>query len=292
MKKLVALTLALALLFTLGGAALATGNTSEIEVPAPTDVPYEDYDPATGNATTADDMFIDKNGKSQQETDIYVKVRATGGQIDATVPLIIVVSTDISGTTTALTPSNYGITSYSSVDLRVTNVAVTVSAPDASTNVEWVLANPTDLGFAATRWSGAAFAANDAAMNTVLNSKTSNGAKNAIALTLKGLVLDAANDLTTIQNSAATDAAANTTFKIAKINPTANDGTEIKQTLPLDLQVRTSKLNFVTYTDDTDTTRAAKGVHALKITYTIDADVSTNYKGEDIVIDHDSTHTP
>ena len=279
MKKLTAIALALALLFSLSGAALATGdtgNTSTVEIK---DDNYTKYD-GSSNATSADDMFQDVNGASQQETDVYVKVRATGGQIDATVPLIIVVSTDLSGTTKALTPQNYAIKSYSGVDLRVTNIGVTVSAPDASTGVEWALANHTALALS-NAWD-TDFETDDAAMNAKLNVMTGNGAKNAIALSLKDLVLDVNNDLTTIQNAAGSDPAADSTFKIAKI-----DNTTPVQTLNLDLQVRTSKLNFVTYRDDADTANLAKGVHALKITYTIDADVSTNYKGEGIVIDHD-----
>lgn len=288
MRKPMAFILALILLFTMSGAALASSiNTSKAELQGG----YEAYN-GSSNATTAKDMFIDKNGDSQQETDVYVKVRATGGQIDATVPLIIVISTDISGTTKALTPSNYEIKSYSSVDLRVTDIDVAVSAPDQSTGVEWVLADSSvldDIGASGIgRWDSVE--GNDSTWNAKLNSMTTYGAKNAIALSLKGLVLDAENDLTDIDDIDPLDGkAADNTFMISKIN-----STETVQSLDLDLQVRTSKLNFVTYNETPGSSNGDpdKGVHALKITYTIDADVEDNYKIEDIVIDHDSAHTP
>jgi hypothetical protein len=53
------------------------------------------------------------------------------------------------------------------------------------------------------------------------------------------------------------------------------------------MQVRTSKLNFVTYDPENPLNGdASKGVHALKITYTLDANVADNFVGEAIEIDH------
>lgn len=73
--------------------------------------------------------YSDKNNPTaSQRTDLWIQVDAIG-QIDATVPLVLVFKTNIDGGE-ATTGSNYGITNQSSADLVVTQIDTTEYAPE------------------------------------------------------------------------------------------------------------------------------------------------------------------
>lgn len=106
MKKFLAIILATMML--LSSAAFATEYKENIEVRETTD-----------NYTGSDVTSIDT-----PKTELWLQVDATG-QIDVTVPLVLIFQTNIDGGT-AQSPDTYKITNNSTADLVVTKIAVAV----------------------------------------------------------------------------------------------------------------------------------------------------------------------
>lgn len=119
MKRLFALVLAVLML----GSVAAFADVSEIEVRE-----ADDRYQSGINQTTLDTPY----------TELWLQVDASG-QIDVTVPLVLVFKTDIDGGE-AQSPATYMITNNSSADLVVTNIdTLTNNVVDANTNHPMVL---------------------------------------------------------------------------------------------------------------------------------------------------------
>lgn len=119
MKRLIALVLAVLVL----GSVAAFADVSKIEV-------REDDDRYQSG--------INQSTLNTPYTELWLQVDASG-QIDVTVPLVLVFKTDIDGGT-ATSPETYKITNHSSADLVVTNInTVTNTKVDDETNHPMVL---------------------------------------------------------------------------------------------------------------------------------------------------------
>ena len=92
-----------------------------------------------------DDAEYDIEG--EMATEIWLQVEASG-QIDVTVPLVLVFQTNIDGGD-ATSPDAYKITNYSTADLVVTKIATTLVAEDDTNNTQpmaMVAYSTTNLG--------------------------------------------------------------------------------------------------------------------------------------------------
>jgi len=89
----------------------------------------EDPDNSLTPSETKEFDVSEDNKSASQHTDIWLQVEASG-QIDVTVPLLLVFKTNIDGGA-ASTPNNYLITNKSSAPLVVTKIVTTVEAKDA-----------------------------------------------------------------------------------------------------------------------------------------------------------------
>ena len=125
MKKLIALLL---VVMMLGSTVAFADDNASIEV------------------READDVYTSGAGQAElstPKTELWLQVDATG-QIDVTVPLVLVFKTDIDGGV-ATSPDTYKITNNSTADLVVTQIATAVEANDADNPMTLVEYTTTDL---------------------------------------------------------------------------------------------------------------------------------------------------
>lgn len=249
MKKLVSLLLAAMML--LSCTALAETITSEsIDV-------REETDEYSGT---------DVSSINTPKTELWLQVDANG-QIDVTVPLVLVFKTNIDGGE-AETADNglYKIINRSSADLVVTNIAVDVEDEDADENVK----NPMEL----VPYAAAASLAEDT-YGVKLNVAESTSAKGTAypafehSIVETGGVFTATGDGDTPDYVASKTALEGGLFLLNKAQP---DGTGTDTVI--NAQMSTGSLSFVTSRKTNEDGEdigvdPAKGVKLLTITYTV-----------------------
>lgn len=126
MKKWLAFTMVMALLLS---CTLASANAESGWIDVTSD------DPAAENMTAAksspDIPFLSAgDGRSAaQKTALWIRVDASG-QINCTIPLVIVYKTNIDGGSATTAEDKYGITNYSTADLAVIGMKVETHAED------------------------------------------------------------------------------------------------------------------------------------------------------------------
>lgn len=225
--------------------ATTTSNDADIDVKVVT------------NYDSGEDQF---GSEGEAATEIWLQVDATG-QIDVTVPLVLVFQTNIDGGQ-ATSPTDYKIINHSTADLVVTKIAT--KKVDFDTNKQ-----PMNM----VAW--AASAANLAEDTYCVQIHGITGAPG------NGKTADATYDLNTAEYKQ--QAIEGGLFQLAKApaDQKANgNGTDTN----LNVSMKTGRLSFVTHrTDDgdTDSMTATKGIQLLTITYTVAIDTSDAY-GEEI----------
>lgn len=205
-----------------------------------------------------DDAINDISG--QAATELWLQVEASG-QIDVTVPLVLVFQTNIDGGS-ATSPNTYKITNHSSADLVVTKIAVkdvTAAADTPSmTKVAW--------------------------SDTALKEDQYMAKLNVAAATMgKAYANQRDFDLNTAEYTGNRHEGG--IFELAKAPANQNEtGTDTA----IALSMKTGKLSFVTSRKDTTTNDqlndemdTEKGIQLLTITYTVAIDTSDAY-GETI----------
>jgi len=220
----------------------------------------EEYEEAKIDVREADDRYsIDGKELDTPKTELWLQVEATG-QIDVTVPLVLVFQTTIDGGK-ATSPETYKITNNSTADLVVTKIATAVEAESDATNPMALVAY-TDTP-------------QEDEYKVQLSVKEE---------TVKGAGESGAWDL--YDNEHARVAKQGGLFELKKAVPNG-EGTDTR----VIADMTTGKLSFVTLTtgegseeklDDT------KGVHLLTVTYTVAIDTSDAI-GETITDNGDAT---
>lgn len=190
----------------------------------------------------ADDKYTtDASTLNTPKTELWLQVDATG-QIDVTVPLVLVFKTDIDGGS-ATSPNTYKITNNSTADLVVTNIEVAEEAKSE--------ANPMTLvAYSATP--------------TEDQYKVQLSVDNSV---VKGTGSTGAFDLHTTSHEV--DAIAGGLFELKKATA---EGVGTSTIVTADMT--TGKLSFVTSRTGDDELDTAKGVKLLTVTYTVAVDTS------------------
>lgn len=122
MKKTLSLLLALVMLCSIGSVALAARTTGSLEVKGLTSQYQNDYS---------------SDNPAKVETELWMQVKAEG-QIDVTVPLLLVFTTNIDGGKASVA-NNYKITNGSTANIAVTGLKVEENVSvDPSTTMKLV----------------------------------------------------------------------------------------------------------------------------------------------------------
>lgn len=185
----------------------------------------------------ADDAGLDQSGK--MATELWLQVDASG-QIDVTVPLVLIFQTNIDGGQ-ANTASSYKIRNNSSADLVVTSIETANAEKTGMTQVAYK-----DSGLAQDTYGVKLSVGSDVEVGT-----------------------DAFNpwDLNTKSHkNAAIDGGL---FKLKKAESNGNGTDTI-----VDITMNTGKLSFVTSRTSKDALDKTKGLQLLTITYTVALDTS------------------
>lgn len=222
MKKFLSLVLAAMMLLSCT-VAFAAGETFEVRE---TDDKWTGTDVASINTP---------------ETELWLQVDADG-QIDVTVPLVLVFKTNIDGGS-ANTAETYKLTNNSTADLVVTSIATAVEDKSASNPMTMVAysATPTEDQYKAQLSVGSGVAL---------------GSKNESAWDLR----------TATHSNPALDGGL---FELKKATPNgAGTPTVVKA------DMTTGKLSFVTSRTEADVLDTTKGVKLLTVTYTVAIDTS------------------
>lgn len=259
MKKVFALVLSLMMILC-SVSALATEVAETDTIVNANGGEFENNVDVRGSIRYRDDADNDISGEAA--TELWLQVEASG-QIDVTVPLVLVFQTNIDGGE-ATSPDAYKITNHSSADLVVTQIKVT--------DVETV--NEDQPKMEKVHWSEKTTLTEDQYMAklTVVDEKTL-GANQPGEYDLDG-TYTAERHLGGI-------------FELAKAGK--NDYEKGTDT-PIALSMKTGRLSFVTSRVETpktdegqmdDAMDNTKGVQLLTITYTVAIDTSDAY-GEEI----------
>lgn len=251
LKKWTAVLLAAMLLMGTAMAASAPTPTQGTNMSVVVNTTTSQYDSTNTSATATSSPSVN--------TQLWLQVDATG-QIDVTVPLVLVFKTDIDGGKAATgTDGTYKITNNSTAPVVVTSIKAT----DDDTTVS------------STSASGAK-------MTLATYNESSMAQDNyGVKLTVADGKFGTQNDSTDLDLHGTTTTAATRAAKdggLFKIGSSTNDNTKI-----INAQLVTGKLSFVTVraTGTTDTMDEKKGVKLMTITYTVGLDTSTAY-GTDI----------
>lgn len=208
--------------------------------------------------TGTQEAFSKTQTSATQQTDVWLQVTADG-QIDVTVPLVVVFRTNIDGGTYA-TDTTYKIVNNSSAAIKVTQVAITDQNAVVTTN--------------------------GVASNMALVEATSQTVYDQYFLTMQPTDRYNTPLWTTALNIAATASGFTKTDKT--YTKTAdetqgqglwriekkNDGDTDES--PITLSLTTSKLSFVTKKADTTVPKNEYGVKLFTVAYTVKIDDSTN----------------
>lgn len=253
MKKILALILAAMML--LGGAAMATDMTEVVHVGSQEDF-VETGDPATS---------------ASQSTDVWLQVEASG-QIDVTVPLVVVFKTNIDGGS-ASTGNTYKIVNNSSAAIKVTEVKVQDQKTDVSGN--GVTSNMTMVKELPS--SGATYDQYTLTMKPTDHYQnkyyftTDNGENVYTYFTDAGTASDQG---TFVKKADAVQTQG--LWRIERSDGAENGSDESKITLTLS----TSKLSFVTNQKSVDNEDVENGVKLFNVAYTVKIDDSTAVGGD------------
>jgi hypothetical protein len=174
-------------------------------------------------------------------------IQRVPGQIRATVPLVLVANTRLSGIDAAAVPDNYVIVNYSDFPVSLDQASVDVTQGDPHTGVSWLM---TEAGQVRNRVSGY----NNISLALGLTGEEDGYYDFASQMPPAVLKFDAGSIPRALLKAAAYD---------------ASSGVLTPRAFPLFLRILTGPLNFVTYANDSDTVRARLGVHAAKITYSL-----------------------
>ena len=237
MKKLISLLLVVMMLCSISTVAFA-----------------DDREPLVGDHSARFAVTKDTAGNdvsASQKTDVYLQVEASG-QIDVTVPLVLVFQTNIDGGT-ASTGTNYGITNNSTAPLAVTSIVVAVDETGAAGDV-MVIVNYPASGTPEKDKFAAKISANGYSkdLNAIYTATNSKDSKNSVDGGLFQLPLDDATTNTVNESFTA-----------------------------VDMSMTTGKLSFVTGHSNDTTLNPTKGLKLLTMTYTVAIDAH-NVKGGDI----------
>lgn len=224
MRKLVSLILAVVMICSMAVTAFAADNNATLTQNTPTSS-YE-ADAKTGAVNT----------------ELWLQVDAEG-QIDVTVPLVLVFKTDIDGGN-ATSPNTYGITNNSTSDLVVTEIKTVAENKTAAQPMTLVAytATPTE-----DQYKVQLSVANDV---------------------VKGEGSSGAYDLHTASHT--NDAIKGGLFELVKPEANATEGKFTQITADM----ATGKLSFVTSRTNNDELDTTKGVKLLTVTYTVAVDTS------------------
>jgi len=181
------------------------------------------------------------NTAKSQKTDIWLQVEASG-QIDVTVPLVLVFKTNIDGGS-ATTPNTYKITNNSTADLVVTKIdtAVTLKSDTNPMTIVAYTATPAEDEYKAQLSVGA-----DVDAPSTENGKFDLSVASYSASALQGGL-----------------------FEIKKATPAG-----VGVVTPIAVDMATGKLSFVTTHESEGVLDTDKGVHLMSVTYTVAIDTS------------------
>lgn len=197
-------------------------------------------------------------GKSgQAATELWMQVDATG-QIDVTVPLVLVFKTNIDGGD-ATSPSSYKITNHSTADLVVTELATTNVKPSDSTD-------PKDQPMKLVKWA-----------NTPKEDEYAVRIRPAADVEL-GDMDQASYDMWT-ENTGFTALHADTAYNggLFELKKAPKNDTATGTPTNLNVDMKTGRLSFVTSHSANDDLDETKGIHLMTITYTVAIDQSDAY---------------
>ena len=251
MKKILALILAAMML--LGGAAMAASNMTEEHVGEQKDF-VKTGDPATS---------------ASQSTDVWLQVEASG-QIDVTVPLVVVFKTNIDGGS-ASTGNTYKIVNNSSAAIKVTEVSVTDIQEQFTQN--GVTENMTAVESLTGGYNEYTLTMLPTDQYT---DKAWEAAKGVVDVDGDGSATfkkDTAGNVYKIASS--TDAQAKGLWRIEK-----KDDTKETDESYINLTLSTSKLSFVTNQKSVNETDVENGVKLFNVAYTVKIDDSTAVGGD------------
>ena len=221
---------------------------------------YEDGD-ATMSETGVSVRYTDGQNtfakSGQAATEMWLQVDATG-QIDVTVPLVLVFKTNIDGGD-ATSPEAYKITNHSTADLVVTELATTKVAYSET-------AQPMEM----VAWS-----------NTLTEDQYAVRIRPASGVVL-GSDKKAEYDMYTSDADTKTLHAQNAyNGGLFELKKAPKDNNETGTVTNLNVDMKTGRLSFVTHHKANDQLDTDKGIHLMTITYTVAIDQSDAY-GDDI----------
>lgn len=255
MKKFFALLLAAMMILSCATAMAAdpsdtientdkdTFKNDTADVVASDDADLDVYDSV--EYTDGKDTFGEKGSMA---TELWLQVDATG-QIDVTVPLVLVFQTNIDGGT-ATSPDTYKITNHSSADLVVTKIETTQVTTAAGKQPM------TMVSYATTDLAEDTYAVQISDVSGV-----------------QGVQGAATYDLMT--PAFAGDALKGGLFELEKAPANHNSASDSQGTVTnLDVTMRTGRLSFVTSRTATDGFDTTKGIQLLTIKYTVAIDTS------------------
>lgn len=241
MKKFLALMLVALML--LGGAAMAA-NMTEAHV-------------------GSESGFVKSGTSASQSTDVWLQVTASG-QIDVTVPLVVVFKTNIDGGS-ATTSEAYKIVNNSSAAIKVTEVEVTDMQQKFTQN--GVEDNMKAVGTLTGGYN-----------EYTLTMLPTDQYATKVWETAKN-VFDGADGFTvngaTATLTASADAQAPGLWRIEK-----KDDSETTDESPIALTLSTSRLTFVTNQKSVDEADIENGVKLFNVAYTVQIDDSTAVGGD------------
>ncbi len=244
MKKLISFLLVIMMLCSMSVSAFAADGEPEAVPAAPADISTIAVGEATHN------FKVDNNlTTASQETDLWLQVEASG-QIDVTIPLLLVFKTNIDGGA-ATEATNYKLTNNNNANLVVTKIEAKAE-PKGDNNpmtlVDWQ--NPL----------------NEDEYKVKLNARATTYSINQF-------------DLQDAQDTTKFDKAANEGGLFA-LNRTVNGTTGTDTIIRVDME--TGKLSFVTTRTEDDTAMDdTQGVKLLTVTYTVAINTNNAY-GEEI----------
>jgi len=196
------------------------------------------------------------------QTELWLKVEAKG-QIDVTVPLVLVFQTNIEGGA-ASQPTNYKITNHSSADLVVTTIQVNVKKQDAVPYKDD--SNPMTL----VSYTKNAHATNEYGVQLAVGEQTDIKGNPRAAYTADVTYIDKSSDNKTTRAANLGGIFLLPRGKATTVTPS----------------MKTGELSFVTKTDSPE-----KGVHLLTLIYTVAID-SFAAIGEEITTAPSTGTTP
>lgn len=206
--------------------------------------------------TVGDDSanFLSNGTTASQKTDLWIQVEAAG-QIDVTVPLVLVFKTNIDGGY-ATTGTNYAITNNSTSDLAVTTIALDVESQTEDNTV-----NPMALVNAGSTLAEDQYEV-QLEVEDVVNSQGETVETEPFDL----------YDIETATDSAISKPALEGGLFVL---PSADDQNNSDNITVIDVQMKTGKLSFITAHSAENDLDETKGVKLLSVSYTVAINTAT-----------------